>query len=77
MACSRRKVAKAKKLTDDELGGFAIAIADYTNEKLIKLFLGNGFARALMGKDTMWGQMHDVIMEEMTRRGLKAEGELH
>lgn len=66
-----------KPLTAEQLGELAVSLTEYTNDKLLKLFLANGAATLLVGRESRWGQIHEVIKEEMGRRGMKENGELN
>jgi len=63
----------SKKMDEKQLEGFAGSLTEYTDEKLIKLFLGNGLAMLLVGRDSKWGQVHELVKGEMHRRNLNPE----
>jgi len=60
-------------MDDKQLGEFAGSLAEYTDEKLVMLFVGNGLAMILGGRDSRWGQVHELVKGEMHRRSLNPE----
>lgn len=54
----------------------AKAAAEMTDEKLLKLWVVNGFLAALGGRSSMFYGVQAAVAQEIKRRGLKAEGML-